>query len=311
MSSLPSPLQGLVAATFTPFHPDGTLHLDAIPGVVEQLVAQRIAGLYVLGSTGEGVLLTHEERCRAAEAFVRAAGGSIPVIVQVGSESPVQSRDLAAHAQRVGADAISAVSPVYFKPDGEAALVATMAQIAGGAPELPFYYYHIPVITGLAASALGFLQLASENHRIPTLRGMKFTAPAVHEYQACIEWAEGRYEMFWGMDEMLLSALAAGGQAAVGSTYNFAAPVYHRLRQSFADGDLTAARHYQSQAQSLVRTFVRYGPRRSQKAIMQMIGLDCGPPRLPVEPLPAEQFRQLEQELDAIGFFEWIQLARK
>jgi N-acetylneuraminate lyase len=309
MSTLQAPLEGLIAATFTPFHPDGSVDLDAIPSVVQHLVDQGIAGLYSLGSTGEGILMTYEERCQVAEAFVRAAAGRIPVIVQVGSESPVQSRLLAAHAQQIGAAAISAVTPVYFKPDSLAALIATMSHIAAGAPDLPFYYYHIPVMTGLTFSPLEFLKQAVD--QIATLRGMKFTAPQVHEFQACVEWAGNEHQIFWGSDEMLMSALVAGGNAAVGSTYNFAAPIYQQLRQSLATGDLASARHYQSQSQALVRTFVRYGARASQKSIMQMIGQDCGPPRLPVLPLDGERYRALESELESLGFFDWIQLARK
>jgi len=298
------PLEGLIAATFTPFAGDGSLKLDAIPEVVDHLVHGNMSGLYVLGSTGEGPSLTHDERCAVAEAFVQAASGRVPVIVQVGSESLTEARRLAAHAQEIGADAISAVSPVYFKPDALSTLVDSMAHVAAAAPKLPFYYYHIPAVTGVHADMTDFLRVGGDS--IPTLCGVKFTSPLVYEFQDCCEFAGERFQVFWGLDEMLLSGLLAGGTAAVGSTYNFAAPIYHRLRIALAEGDLDEARRQQARSQALVRAFAAYGPRAAQKAIMAMVGVDCGPTRLPVKPLSAKDADSLRQDLQRIGFFDWI-----
>ena len=257
MSSTIAPLQDLVAATFTPLHEDRSLHLEAIPPMVDRLADQEIAALYVLGSTGEGASLTFDERCAVAESFVSAASGRLPVIVQVGSESLMQARHLAAHASRVGADAISAVSPVYFKPDSVETLVASMAEIAGGAPELPFYYYHIPAVTGVGVSAVEFLKLAEQ--RIENLRGVKFTSQNVFEFQTCVEYAQERLQIFWGLDEMLQYGLAAGAVAAVGSTYNFATAVYQRLLTAFAAGDMETVRQEQLSLQRSVLSLRQRG----------------------------------------------------
>ncbi|UUO09150.1 dihydrodipicolinate synthase family protein [Blastopirellula sp. J2-11] len=296
-------LRGLIAATFTPFHADGKIDDASVAPMVDYLIDQQIHGLYVLGSTGEGISLSNPERQTVAEAFVTAASGRIPVIVQVGNESLVAAKELARHAQQIGADAVSAVSPVYFKPDSIETLVDSMAQIAAGAPDLPFYYYHIPTTTGLTFSPLDFLQRAIET--IPNLRGIKFTSAAVQEYQSCIEYAGDDYEVLWGLDEMLLSGLAAGGNAAVGSTYNFAPAVYHNILKAFDDRNLEEARMWQSRSQQLVRTFIPFGPRAAQKAIMAMIGQDCGPSRLPIRSLTSEAYAQLRHELEEIGFFQW------
>lgn len=295
---------GLIAATFTPLEQDRSIHLKAIAPMVDRLIDHRIAGMYVLGSTGEGASLTFDERCEVAEAFVDAAGGRLQVIVQVGSESLTQAHQLAVHASRVGANAISAVSPVYFKPDSVETLVASMAEIAAGAPELPFYYYHIPTATGIQLDIVDVMKLAEK--RIANFRGVKFTSQNVFEFQTCVEYAQDRLEVMWGLDEMLQCGLAAGARAAVGSTYNFAAPIYQRLLMAFDRGDMDAVRHEQSCSQAIVRTFLPYGPRGAQKAIMRMIGIDCGPTRLPIPTLTQTQYDSLENELRKIGFFEWI-----
>ncbi|QGJ70967.1 Dihydrodipicolinate synthase/N-acetylneuraminate lyase [Planctomycetales bacterium 10988] len=298
-------LDGLIAATFTPFHKDGSLHLEAIPSLVEHLISEGVSGLYVLGSTGEGLSLTQDERFQVAEAYVKAAAKRIPVLIHVGSECLSQARSLAIHAAIIEADGISAVSPVYFKPNSLTTLVRSMAEIAAGAPKLPFYYYHIPAITGVSVNLIEFLQRGAE--QIPTLQGIKFTSPNVHEFQSCLEFAGDRYDILWGLDEMLLSGLTAGAKAAVGSTYNYAAPIYQRLLAAFEKGDLAAARHFQSQSQAVVRTFVPFGPRAAQKAIMAMIDQDCGPSRLPIASLTASQSLALRKELEVIGFFDWVQ----
>lgn len=304
MKAISASIQGLVAATFTPLDEDATIHRGAIAPTVERLLDQGIAALYVLGSTGEGLSLTYEERCSVAEEFVTSAAGRLPVIVQVGSESLAQSRQLASHAERIGADAVSAVCPVYFKPDSVQTLVASMREIAFGSPSLPFYYYHIPSVTGAAFDALEFLQLAET--QIANLRGIKFTSPNVLDFQSCIEFSPGRFDILWGLDEMLHCGFLAGANGAVGSTYNFAAPIYQRLLAAFRSGDLESVRLEQSRSQAIVRTFVPYGPRGAQKAIMKMVGIDCGPSRLPVPTLTMSQYESLESELRAIGFFDWI-----
>ena len=116
-------LEGLVAATFTPFHADGSLNLGLIPGIVDHLEQDGCKGIYILGSTGEGLSLDFEERKSVAEAYLEAARGRLIVVVQVGSNCLIEARNLAQHAGEIGADAISCVPPSYFKPATEEALV--------------------------------------------------------------------------------------------------------------------------------------------------------------------------------------------
>lgn len=299
-------LKGLVAATFTPFKDNGDIHLDLIERVVDDLVNQQIAGMYVLGSTGEGLSLTFDERCQVAKTFVEKAGSRIPAIIQVGHESLRQGAQLAAHAEQIGAAAVSAMAPVYFKPASQCELIDTLIELARAAPSLPFYYYHIPALTGINVDPIDFLRQAKE--AIPNLAGIKFTAPQVHQFQACLELDPQQFEIMWGTDEMLLSGLAAGAQAAIGSTYNFAAPIYHRLIQHFERGEVASANQWQARAQAIVRTFVPFG-RGSQKAIMSLIGMDLGPTRLPISTLTSEQKTKLHSELEKLGFSSWLEEA--
>ena len=309
MSTKPLQLTGLVAATFTPMQKDGSLHLDAIPPVVEHLIRWKVAGLYVVGSTGEGVSLTSAERKMAVETFVRAAGDRIPIIVQVGHNSVAEACDMAAHAEQIGAAAVSATPPSYFKPATAERLVRTMAEIASAAPTRPFYYYHIPHVTGVRIGMLDFLDGASS--AIPTLAGIKFTSPAFDEMLACLQFRSGAFEILSGFDEMLLSALAIGVKGAVGSTYNFAAPVYGRILDAVARCALDEARLWQSRAVAMIRCVVKHDGLAGQKAVMKMLGYDCGPTRLPLAQLDDKQFDAMRKELQSLGFFQWIGMENK
>lgn len=298
-------LSGLVAATFTPFRADGSLHLARIKPVTDAVIKQGAAGLYVCGSTGEGPLLSTKERMRVAEATVRAAAGRVPVVIQVGHNSIVEARTLASHAQRIGADAISATPPGYFKPDSMDNFIACIAHIAGGAPKLPFYYYNIPVLSGVRFDMVEFLRRGRA--AIPTLRGIKFSDSALHDMQACIKFDGGRYDILFGVDEMLLGGLSFGARGAVGSTFNFAAPLYERIIAAFERGDLAEASRLQFLAAEMVRVILRNGGRGGLKAAMALIGADCGFSRLPTVSCTPAQRASMRKELTALGFFKWIQ----
>ncbi|HEX6972063.1 MAG TPA: dihydrodipicolinate synthase family protein, partial [Limnochordia bacterium] len=299
------PWLGLIAAPLTPFYPDGSVHLDAIDRLAEHLVACGVAGAFVCGTTGEGLSLTTAERQAVAERWVRAARGRLRVIVHVGHTALGEAQALARHAQEIGAAALAALAPCFFRPPSVAALVDVCAAIARAAPRLPFYYYHIPAMTGVGLPAYDFLQAAAG--RIPTLAGVKFSADDLVDFERCAGLAGGRFEMLYGRDEMLLAALAVGARGAVGSTYQFAAPLYGRLLAAWRAGDLPKARAEQRWSAEIVAVLARYGVLAAQKAVMQMIGIDCGPVRPPLVPLDAGAARRLRSELEAIGFYAAIE----
>ena len=296
-------INGLVTAPFTPMHPDGSIHTERIYEMVPALINNGIQGIFVCGSTGEGPSLTTEERKQAATAFIKAAAKKIKVFVHVGHNSLTEAKQLAAHAQEAGADYISATLPTYFKIQTIDGLIQSLATIAAGAPELPLFYYNIPALTGINLDMVAFLEQAEK--ALPTLAGIKYTAPFIHDYQACMHAGGGRYELLYGTDEMLLSALATGARGFIGSTYNFAAPLYHEMIQAFKNGDIERAQRCQLSSVEMVRIIVKYGGLPAQKAMMRMIGIDCGNVRLPLASFSDDAYALMEKDLKAIGFFDW------
>ena len=209
---------------------------------------------------------------------------------------------LAAQAQQLEALAISAFAPSYFKPRSIDTLIACCAEIASAAPQIPFYYYDIPVMTGVSLPMPEFLEKASA--QIPNLAGLKFTNPDLMSYLQCIQ--SGEWDLPWGIDEWLLAALATGAQGAVGSSFNFAAPLYHRIMRAFESGDLATARTQQHRSAQLISLLARYGYMGAAKAVMSMLHVNVGPARLPNGSLDVSQEQALRTDLEALGFFDWI-----
>ncbi len=295
--------RGLIPATYTPLTSKGEVDLDAIRPLVERLLADGVDGLYVCGSTGEGVSLRVDERKAVTEAFSAAVNERVPVIVHVGHNSLTEACHLAAHAATVGAAATSAMPPTYFRI-GDVRIVADCcAEIAAAAPGLPFYYYHIPIMSGVALDVVSLLGQVAD--RIPNFDGVKYTANTIHEYQECVAFDGGRFDMLYGYDELLLPALAVGARGAVGSTFNIAAPLYRRVMQAFDAGRLGEAREEQLRAIRMIRVVMKWPFHPAMKAVLEMLETPCGPCRLPLPTLTAADTLALGEELRQIGFFEW------
>ncbi len=298
-------MQGLIAAPFTPMTEDGGLALDQIEALTEHLVRHRVAGVFVCGTTGESLSLTVEERKAVLAAWIAASPSGFDVIAHVGHPVLAEAQELARHAQVIGARAIGAMPPTFFRPQTTPDLVEYCRVLCTAAPDTPFYYYHIPSMTGVDLPMYAFLEEGAE--RIPTLAGLKFTHDDLVEFDRCLTFDGGRFDVFFGRDELLLPSLVMGGVAAVGSTYNFAAPIYHRLINAYRAGDMDAARAEQRLANELIQTFNRFGPLPAQKAIMALLGLDCGPVREPLRTLGSDEMDALAEALNRIRFYEQVE----
>jgi N-acetylneuraminate lyase len=300
---MPSRLTGLIAAPFAPFHADGSLNLDCIERYAPMLAANGCSGAFVNGTTGESLSLTVDERRQVAERWVAAAPKGFAVIVHVGHPCLADSRTLAAHAQALGAAALGFMAPCFFRPATVDDLVACCAEVAAAAPRLPFYYYHIPSMTGVGLPAVDFFRAAAD--RIPNLAGAKFTYEDLCDFGQCLDFQGGRFDLLYGRDEALLAGLVLGARGAVGTTYSFAAPLYRRLLEAFQAGDLAAARHAQEQSRAMVDLLRRRGGLPAFKAAMNLTALDCGPCRLPLRTLTEDETCRLRADLDALGFFAY------
>ncbi len=296
-------LKGLIAAPFTPMNGDGTIKPEIIPAYAEKLKADNTKGVFICGTTGEGMLMTNAERQTITEAWIKEQTEDFKVIVHVGTTSSKQSKELAAHAQKTGAYAIGCMGPVFLKPTRTEELVNFCEEVASGAPSLPFYYYHIPSVSGVELSMAYFLKKAA--FRIPNLAGIKFTHNNFMEMQQCIQLDNGKWDILSGFDEMLLAGLAFGAEGAVGSTFNFMAAIYNQIIADFNNGSIEAAREKQSKTVKIVEILVKNnGAIVAGKALMKSVGIDCGKCRAPLRNLAEQECDKFINELKDTGFYE-------
>jgi N-acetylneuraminate lyase len=271
------PINGLVAAVFTPFDQNGSISVGVIDSYARWLNQSGVFVVFVSGTTGESLDLTSEERRVIAEAWALSGPKyGIRVIVHVGAESVRTAQSLAAHAASLkGVYAISAMPPVFFKPGTVSALVDTMGSIAAAAPDLPFYYYHIPQKTEVNFNMRDFL--SSADGVIKNLAGIKFTHTALDDLQYCLRYRfkDGAApDILFGKDEMLLAALALGVQGAVGTTYNYNGALQNTLLKAFKAGDTATALSAQFDTATLITSaldFSSSSPEFGFKVLMNFV----------------------------------------
>jgi N-acetylneuraminate lyase len=297
-------LTGLIAAPHTPMHQDGSLNLTVVNRQAQCLISNGIQAAFICGSTGEGISLSTNERMQVAEKWKAAAGDVLPILVHVGHHCLIEAKILAEHAEKqISARAIATMAPSYFKPQRVEDLVSFCAEVASAAPETPFYYYHQPANSGVYFPMVDFLRIAAD--RIPNLAGLKYTYGDLVDFGRCLDFECGRFNILIGQDENLLAALALGARGAIGSSYNLAAPLYQRIIKAYERGDMAAAQKEQSIARELIAIMGKFGEAAAMKATMKIIGIDCGPCRLPWRSLSDKEYHQLRAELERIGFFSY------
>ena len=289
---------GAWPALITPATADGGANLTALRELIDYMLAKNVDGLYVLGGTGEGLLISAEDRRLVLETAIEQVGGRIPVIVHVGSISTVEAAALARHAQEQGADGVSSVLPVYL--GGLDATYRHYGAIAAAAPDLPFFPY-------LFGGQIDAFSLMKELLcRFPNVGGAKYTGPNMYEIAQIIDLGNdlpaGRgWTIFSGMDEQCLFAAMMGAPGNIGSTLNVMPGAYSRMHASCKSGDFAHALSLQKQANRLTEVMINHGVSAALRVSMKALGIDCGPLRLPQETISPQQEEILLADLEEAG----------
>jgi N-acetylneuraminate lyase len=292
-------LTGLIAAPHTPFDKNGAVNLPVIDQIATHLITQGVKGVYICGTTGEGLNCSVAERKAVLERWVLAAQGKLSITVHTGALSIVDSVALTEHADTQDIFATSIIAPCFFKPGSIDELVAYCAKIAAAAPSKAFYYYH----SGMSGVMFDMEQfLLKADKVIPNLAGIKFNHGDLYEFQRCMRVCDGKFDIPFGVDEFLPGGLGVGAIGAVGSTYNYAAPLYLDIIAAFNKGDQETVAALMDKVIALIRPLVEFGGVAAGKAAMLLHGIDVGDPRLPVRALSAEEKAAVVEQMKAAGF---------
>lgn len=296
---------GLIAAPYSPLTPDGNVNPAAIKGYAELLIRNGVKGAFVCGSSGEGLSLTVEERKVIAEEWAKNSADKLKIMVHVGSTSIKDSQALAEHAASIGAHSIASIEPIYYLTPWMEDLSKFYKEISSAAAGVPFYSYYIPALTHYQTDYVKFVEKAIVE--IPDFTGVKYTNNNLFEYTQLIKRFGLKLDIMFGADEMLINALASGAKGAVGSTYNFMPALYDSIIEHFNKGNIDEARELQIISQNIISLMPKYnGSIVFGKAIMNIMGIDCGPNRLPLRNLSKNEFIELEKDLKLEGFFDYV-----
>lgn len=279
-------LTGLIAAPHTPFDENGEIAYEVISQQAEFLIGRGVTGVYISGSTGEGISCSVAERLKVMEEWHRVAGNRLKMIVHIGALALKDVEVLGRRADELGVFAVSVVPANYFKPATVELLVRYCRVAASFAPHCRFYYYHSS-LSGINLPMPEFLEKADEV--IPTLAGIKFNSLDLYEFQRCRHVLGGKYDIVFGTDELYAAARALGARGFIGSTYNYQPELYYRIDRAFDRGDWKAVEEGMQKVCRSVELLVRYGGVACGKALMAARGINVGDPRLPLGALSPEQ----------------------
>lgn len=295
MNPNPSPphaLGGVFSALITPFHDDGRLNLDVLPALAEFELAQGIHGFYVGGSTGEAFLQSPAERTQVLRAFAAAVLGRAKLIAHVGAIHTDEAVALARAASDAGYDAVSAIPPFYydFSPTEVRAHYHRLAQ----ATPLPLVVYNFPAKSARPLSTADLLALLAH----PRIIGVKHTSQNLYQLER-LKAAAPQAVVYNGFDEMFVGGLAMGADGGIGTTYNVMGGLFVQMMDALRGGDLERAQALQRSANEVIDVLIEVGVFPGTKAMLKLLGVDCGPCRAPFASLSTAQQAAVERITDS------------
>lgn len=270
--------KGLFSALLTPFNEDGSINFDSLEKLVEFNLQNGIDGFYVGGSTGEGLLLSPEERMQVFECVKKANKGRATLIAHVGTICTLDAIKMAKKAEELEYDAISAVAPYYYGFTLDAVL--SYYNDIVNSTSLPMIIYNFPNSGGFSLTK----DIANKLFENEKFIGIKHTSGDMFTLNQ-FKTLDREIVVYNGFDETLLAGLSMGADGAIGSTYNFMGKKFKKIMNCFNSGEIETAKALQNEANEIICEMIKYGVFQSEKAILTEMGIDmgqCRPPFLPI-----------------------------
>lgn len=283
--------KGIFPALVTPFDKEGEISPEAVEKLVENCLEKGVSGFYVGGSTGESYLLSVEERRRMLELVMKAVGGRADVIANIGVFSTKQGIELAKHAESLGVSAVSSVPPFYF-PFSMEEYVRYYNDLADSV-DVPVIIYNIPAMSGITFRTEDIQRFFSNEKII----GMKHTSYDLFQLERVLKKYPDK-SIFCGHDELFLSASVIGVQAGIGSSFNFMAEKFVKIRKLITENRWQEAAVIQGEANAVIEALAKVGVFKGVKAALKLQGIDCGECRRPFVPLEEGQVQYLKEVLE-------------
>ena len=232
--------KGVIPAFYACYDKEGNINPQGVRALTEYFVEKGVKGVYVNGSSGECIYQSVEDKKIVLENVMEAAKGRLTVIAHVACNNTKDSMELAKHAQSVGADAIAAIPPIYFRLP-EYAIAKYWNDISSAAPDTDFVIYNIPQLAGVALT----MNLFAEMRKNPNVIGVKNSSMPVQDIQMFKAAAGEDYVIFNGPDEQFISGRIIGAEGAIGGTYGAMPELFLKMDEHVKAGELEQARKIQ------------------------------------------------------------------
>lgn len=285
--------QGIIPAFYACYDDDGNVSAERTKQLAKHLLDKGVKGLYVCGSSGECIYQNKEERKLTLESVMSVVKGKLTVIAHVACNNTADSRELAAHAESLGVDAIAAIPPIYFHLP-EHAIAQYWNDISAAAPNTDFVIYNIPQLAGVALT----IPLLKEMLKNPRVIGVKNSSMPVQDIQLFKDAAGPGHVVFNGPDEQLVSGLAIGADGGIGGTYAVMPELYLAIERLVKSGDMAKACEVQYAADRIIYALCACHGNMyavAKQVIKLRTGIDCGSVRKPLAALVPEDMAQIEK----------------
>ena len=287
-------MKGIFTALLTPFKDDYSINEASLKKLVEFNLEKGINGFYVGGSTGEGLIMTTEERKEVFRIVKEAAGDKVPLIAHCGSISTDEAISMAKTAEDLGYDAVSAVAPLYYGFSFPA--IRKYYDDIVSSVNIPMVVYNFPGGSGVTFTA----DYAAEMFEDERYMGIKHTSADLFTLHQFKQKIKRPVTIFNGFDEMCIGGLAMGADGAIGSTYNFMADKFLKIYDEFHNGSMAKAQEIQNEANVIITEMIKYGVFQSEKAVLTHLGIDMGPCRKPFLPISKEGFDAMKKVAESL-----------
>lgn len=288
--------KGIMPALITPLNEDGkTLNEKSARGLIEYLINQGADGFYVLGSTGEGLVLDESERMKMLEISVDQVKGRKPIICHTAAMNFSEAVRLSKHAEKVGADALSAIPPIFFHYRDED--IYNYYKSLAGSTNLPFVMYNHPSANGGMSA-----ETVAKIFEIDNITGVKWTVNNYYEMMRLKDITNGEINIINGPDEMLISGLAAGADAGIGTTYNVMLPQYLKIYKYFTEGNVEEARKIQYKVNRVIKCMAKNEVISAVKSMCSLLGFPAGEATYPLRNMQGDGISELQSELSELGW---------
>lgn len=281
--------KGIYTALLTPFDKCGKINEKALEKLVRFNIEKGVDGFYVGGSTAEAFLMSADERKYIYE-IVKGSAKDKTLIAHVGSLNEMEAINLAKHAEKLGYDAISSVSPFYYKFSFDE--IKEYYMRIASATSLGMIVYNFPAFSGVNLGINEFSQFLDKDEFI----GVKHTSNDYFLMEQ-IKSAYPHKVIYNGYDEMFMAGLSMGADGGIGSTYNFMADKFVAIRSLFEQGMLNEAQKIQKDVNKIVAVLCRLGVMQTEKEVLNQLGLDMGECRKPFGALTDEQKQIVKNEI--------------